>query len=94
MENILMKLGYTVPDKKVLTFECYDISHTDGRFTYASRVVMENGKMIPKRYKKYKIRSLQDGEIDDFTSHREVMRRRTLESLDEESAPDLIIIDG
>ncbi len=94
MVHILDSLGYAIPSHKILTFECYDISHTDWHFTYASRVVMENGKMVPKKYKKYKIKSLQDGMIDDFASHREVMKRRTLEWIEQNNFPHLIIIDG
>lgn len=75
-------------------FECYDISHTHGQFTYASRVVVKNGKSEPSLYKKYKIKSLQKGEIDDFASHKEVMRRRTIEGLELHNFPNLIIIDG
>jgi excinuclease ABC subunit C len=93
MTNILERLGYPVPKKWEIVFECYDISHTDGHFTYASRVVIVNGKPDPSRYKKYKIKTLIDGEIDDFASHREVMFRRTLEWLEQENFPHLIIID-
>jgi excinuclease ABC subunit C len=94
MANILTRLGYEVPKKWEIVFECYDISHTDGHFTYASRVVIVNGKPDPSRYKKYKIKTLQDGEIDDFASHREVMKRRTMEGIELENFPNLIIIDG
>ncbi len=76
-----------------MTFECYDISHTHGQFTYASRVVIKNGKPDSSNYKKYKIKSLEKGEIDDFASHMEVMRRRTIEGLEQDNFPDLIIID-
>lgn len=79
MVNVLNRIGYAVPPKGEIVFECYDISHTDGHFTYASRVVIANGKPDTSRYKKYKIKTLEDGMIDDFASHREVMVRRTLE---------------
>ncbi len=94
MVHVLERLHYPVPKKSEILFECYDISHTDGHFTYASRVVIVNGKPDPSRYKKYKIKSLEDGKIDDFASHREVMMRRTLEWLAEKNFPHLIIIDG
>lgn len=79
MVHVLERLSYPIPAKGEIIFECYDISHTDGHFTYASRVVIVNGKPDPKRYKKYKIKTLEDGMIDDYASHREVMLRRTLE---------------
>jgi excinuclease ABC subunit C len=94
MISVLMKIGYPYNEKKNIIFECYDISHTDGHFTYASRVSIEDGKPNTSHYKKYKIRSLSDGMIDDFQSHREVMKRRTIEGLEFSNFPDLIIIDG
>jgi excinuclease ABC subunit C len=94
MVHVLEKLSYPVPKKWEIVFECYDISHTDGHFTYASRVVIVNGKPETSRYKKYKIKTLEDGDIDDFASHKEVMMRRTLEWLEHDNFPHLIIIDG
>jgi excinuclease ABC subunit C len=93
MVNVLRHIGYIFPKKGEIVFECYDISHTDWHFTYASRVLITNGKPDPSRYKKYKIKTLQDGDIDDFTSHKEVMYRRTLEWLEQDNFPQLIIID-
>jgi len=57
-------------------------------------VVIKNGKPDTDNYKKYKIKSLRDGEIDDFASHQEVMMRRTIEGLGQRNFPNLIIIDG
>lgn len=94
MVHVLEKLWYDAPKKGEIIFECYDISHTDGHFTYASRVVIVNGKPDTARYKKYKIQTLDDGDIDDFASHREVMVRRTIEWLEMKNFPHLIIIDG
>ncbi len=94
MKNVLSTLGYDIPAKWEIVFECYDISHTDGHFTYASRVCIVDGKPDTGRYKKYKIKTLQDWDIDDFASHREVMMRRTLEWLEQSNFPHLIIIDG
>lgn len=79
MANVLERLGYEVPKKGEIIFECYDISHTHGQFTYASRVLISNGKPDTARYKKYKIKSLQAGDIDDYASHKEVMMRRMIE---------------
>lgn len=94
MAHILTRLGYPTPTKWAIIFECYDISHTDGHFTYGSRVVLINGKPDTSRYKKYKIKTLSDGEIDDFKAHREVMMRRTIEGCELQNFPHLIIIDG
>ncbi len=93
MKNVLETLGYSVPKKWEIVFECYDISHTHGQFTYASRVCIANGKPDTTRYKKYKIKTLEAWEIDDFASHREVMMRRTIEWIEQGNFPHLIIID-
>ncbi len=79
MVHILDRLGYPIPKSGSIRFECYDISHTHGYFTVASRVVIENGKTKNSDYKKYNIKTLQKGEIDDFASLKEVLFRRTLE---------------
>lgn len=94
MVSILEDIGFEAPKKGEIEFECYDISHTDGHFTVASRVVTTNGKAHPAKYRKYKIRSLPDGTIDDFASMREVMYRRTLEGLETGNFPTMFLIDG
>ncbi len=94
MVSILEKLGFEAPKKGEIEFECYDVSHTDGHFTVASRVVTTNGKPNPAKYRKYKIRSLSEGEIDDFASMREVLYRRTLEGLETGKFPTMFLIDG
>ncbi len=86
MANVLEKLGLPIPKKGEIVFECYDISHTHGQFTVASRAVIVNGKPDPSRYRKYNIKTLEyTGKIDDFASHQEVMKRRTIEGLEVES---------
>lgn len=93
MASILTELGYSAPGKWEIRFECYDISHTHGQFTIASRVYMSNGKMDNSLYRKYKIKTLLAWEIDDFASHKEVMERRVIEGLTEWNFPNLILID-
>ena len=94
MVSILERIGFEAPKKGEIEFECYDISHTDGHFTVASRVVTTNGKANPNKYRKYKIKSLADGMIDDFASMREVMYRRVLEGFESNNFPTLFLIDG
>jgi len=77
------------------TIECYDISHIQGTNTVASGVYFENG--IPKKsmYRKYKLKTIQKGEVDDFKSMREILSRRFKRIKDGKiPPPDLIIIDG
>lgn len=77
------------------TIECFDISHIQGTNTVASMVYFENGRPKKSMYKRFKIRTLKDAQVDDFQSMREVIRRR-YSRLKKENLPmpDLIIIDG
>jgi excinuclease UvrABC nuclease subunit len=74
-------------------FECNDISHISGNHTVASRAVIENGKLNKNKYRKLRIKTLENQKIDDFDSMREVMERRALELINLENYPDLLIID-
>lgn len=77
------------------TIECYDISHIQGTSTVASGVYFENGMPKKSKYRKYKLKTLQKGEVDDFKSMREILRRRFKRIKSAEIEPaDLIIIDG
>jgi excinuclease ABC subunit C len=58
------------------TIECYDISHFSGQETVASQVVFVDGQPHNSAYRRYKIKSLQAGEIDDFKSMAETLTRR------------------
>lgn len=92
-KNLLKTLGYEVKNKDIL-FECNDISHLSGSHTVASRSIIENGKPNPSKYRKFNIKTLEDGKIDDFNSMREIMTRRLKELIEKKNLPDLIIIDG
>lgn len=98
MVEIMEKLGFETKEiikKKDIIFECFDISHSHGEHTVASKSVLVNGKPDTKRYKKYRIKTLETGRIDDFASMNEILTRRTLWALrGEDPWPDLIIIDG
>ena len=73
--------------------EGFDISHLGGENTVASMVSFFNGKPKKNRYRKFKIKTVD--QIDDFASIREVVYRRYSRLKKEKSAyPDLILIDG
>ena len=75
--------------------ECYDISHIQGTNTVASGVVFENGAPKKSLYKKYKLKTIQKGEVNDFKSMNEILSRRFKRIKDRNDyVPDLIIIDG
>lgn len=93
MLNLLEILWYSQINKNII-FECNDISHFSGNHTVASRSVIENGKIAPNKYKKYRIKSLEQQKINDFDSMREVFTRRLKEISNTLEIPDLIIIDG
>lgn len=92
-ENLLELLWYKKINKDIV-FECNDISHISGNHTVASRSIIENWKTNPAKYRKYKIKTLDEWKIDDFASMREVLTRRLLEIEKTWYIPDLIIIDG
>ena len=75
--------------------ECFDISHIQGTNTVASMVSFFNGMPKKSEYKKFKIKTVEQGKPDDFQSMREVVFRR-YSRLKKEGLefPDLIIIDG
>ena len=75
--------------------ECFDISHIQGTNTVASLVYFYNGMPKKSEYKKFKIKTIEEGKPDDFKSMREVIKRRYSRLLKENKEfPDLIIIDG
>lgn len=92
MKNILHVLWYSRINKNII-FECNDISHLSWTHTVASRSVIEDWKTANSKYKKFKIKNLEEWKIDDFDSMREIMERRILEINKLNFIPDLIIID-
>ncbi len=82
--------------------ECYDISHLSGTSTVASMVVFKDGEPATKDYRRFKLKTLESGEIDDFRSMQEILERRfkrLAQDADKKESsfgerPDLIIIDG
>lgn len=73
--------------------ECFDISNIQGSDTVASMVVFVDGKPKKSLYRKYIINDVAGP--DDFSSMREVIRRRYTR-INEEGMqlPDLIMVDG
>jgi excinuclease ABC subunit C len=73
--------------------ECFDISNLQGTDTVASMVVFEDGKPKKSLYRKFIIKDVIGP--DDFSSMREVIKRR-YSKLQEENGilPDLIMVDG
>ncbi|MBQ9150177.1 excinuclease ABC subunit C [bacterium] len=100
IQNDYNEVGCYIQEKLNLTkfphaIECYDISHIQGTNTVASGVYFENGQPKKSKYRKYKLKTIQKGEVDDFKSMREILSRRFKRIKSGQiQAPDLIIIDG
>ena len=74
--------------------ECIDVSHLQGDQTVASCVCLVDGKPYPEGYRKYNVKSLEQGQVDDYKSMREIVGRRIRRGIEEENLPDLLVIDG
>lgn len=94
--------------KNPYRIEAYDISNISGTDNVSSMVVFENGKPANKKYRKFKIRTVEGS--DDYASMQETLYRRFRHALEEEEQietgaitkeeakflpyPDVILIDG
>jgi len=73
--------------------ECFDNSNTQGTHPVSACVVFKNGKASKKDYRHFNIKTVEGP--DDYASMEEVITRRYSRLLKEnESLPQLIIIDG
>jgi len=73
--------------------ECFDNSNIQGSNPVAACVVFRDGKASKKEYRHYNIKTVEGP--DDFASMEEVVFRRYKRLLEEdESLPQLIVIDG
>jgi excinuclease ABC subunit C len=94
--NVLVRLQETFGLKNLpWRIDAFDISHMSGHETYGCCIVFEQGRPNPSLYRRFKIRSLQDGEVDDFRSMQETVLRRYRHALESaEPMPQFILIDG
>ncbi|MGW8195773.1 MAG: excinuclease ABC subunit UvrC [Desulforhopalus sp.] len=72
--------------------ECLDISNISGRQAVGSLVCFSSGEPDKSRWRHYTIKSI-DGP-DDYGMMREVLRRRLRRGIEEDSLPDLFVVDG
>ncbi len=68
-------LGLPTAPKRI---EGYDISHLSGTETVGSMSVFVDGKPKNDQYRSFTIRTVKEGEIDDYRAIKEVLRRRLL----------------
>lgn len=87
-----MKEDLRLP-KEPTHIECFDNSNIQGSNPVAACVVFKNGKPSKNDYRKFNIKTVEGP--DDFASMEEVVYRRYRRLLEEdESLPQLIVIDG
>jgi excinuclease ABC subunit C len=105
LDGLQQALGLDVPPIRI---ECFDISHLGGTQTVASMVVFEGGAPKKSDYRRFKIRTLQEGASDDYAAMGEVLARRFAQwerqadisphdpAFDQSFAalPNLVVIDG
>jgi excinuclease ABC subunit C len=72
--------------------ECFDNSNIQGTDPVAAMAVFSDGKPDRKRYRRYRIKTVQGA--DDFASMAEILGRRLRRGIDEVDLPELIVVDG
>jgi excinuclease ABC subunit C len=72
--------------------ECFDISTFQGQLTVGSQVAFTDGEPDKSGYRLFKVRGEAAG--DDFASMYQVLSRRLKRGIEEQSLPDLLVIDG
>jgi excinuclease ABC subunit C len=91
--SLLTDLGDRLNIKTPYHIELFDNSHLQGDAPVGAMVVFVNGEPLKKMYRKYNIESIE--KRDDYSSMKEVMKRRYIRLKDSKEAyPDLILTDG
>lgn len=92
-QHLERRLGEVLGLPPVRRMECFDISHSSGKFTTASCVVWISGRMDRRQYRSFNIRDVEG--VDDFAAVTEAVTRRYRRLRDEGSElPDLVLVDG
>ena len=90
---LLVDLGNRLSIKTPYRIELFDNSHIQGDAPVGAMVCFVNGEPLKKMYRKYNIEGKE--KRDDYSSMKEVMRRRYSRLKENnESMPDLILTDG
>ncbi len=89
LASLKEKLGLVNIPKRM---ECFDISNISGKQAVGSMVTFENGLAVKSKYKRYKIKSVQQS--DDYAMMYEVLTRRYTRAFKEDDFPDLTVVDG
>lgn len=90
LERLQSKLHLSNFPKRI---ECYDISNFQGKQIVGSQVVFIDGIADKSEYRRFRMKEVTSQ--DDFASMREMLNRRLMKIVkEEESGPNLIVIDG
>jgi excinuclease ABC subunit C len=89
LNSLKKQLGLANIPKRM---ECFDISNIAGKQAVGSMVTFENGASVKSKYKRYKIKTVQQS--DDYSMMYEVLTRRYTRAFEEDDFPDLAVIDG
>ncbi len=90
LERLQDELGLSSLPRRI---EGFDVSNIQGAETVASMVACQDGRMLKREYRKFKIRGVSGP--DDFASVYEAVYRRYRRLLQEgANLPDLVLIDG
>jgi excinuclease ABC subunit C len=87
LSNLQDALGL---DNPPLEIECFDVSHLAGTGVVASKVVFVDGRPKKDLYRRYSMASA----TDDTDAMNQVLDRRFRAMADDDSRPDLIVVDG
>jgi len=74
------------------TIECLDISNISGKHPVGSLVCFKKGEPNTTGFRHYKIRTVTGP--DDYAMMAEVLERRLKRGIEEETLPDLFVVDG
>ena len=92
LERLMEICGLEKPPRLI---EGYDIAQLSGKYTVSSLIVFRDGNPSNREYRHFSMKSLEEGEIDDFKSIHEAVFRRYRRQRDEKNElPGLIMIDG
>ncbi|MCP4268342.1 MAG: excinuclease ABC subunit UvrC [Candidatus Brocadiaceae bacterium] len=89
LTSLKKHLGLTNIPKRM---ECFDISNIAGKQAVGSMVTFEKGASVKSKYKRYKIKTVQQS--DDYSMMYEVLTRRYTRAFEEDDFPDLAVVDG
>jgi excinuclease ABC subunit C len=92
-ENLSAAMEKTLHlQRRPTRIECLDISNISGKQAVGSLVCFTAGEADKRNFRHYKIRTV-DGP-DDYAMMREVLERRLRRGINEETLPDLFVVDG